>query len=696
MGYKTDEEEDTLFEDTKNEEEEELLQPISHKGTINSSSDTSTFVDIPRSKAVSDSQVEENEKKTQFAFATVWTNIKEKIGLLIFTLVIFILLLLGGILLWKDLTWEAWVSIIIVVLTLLVLIADVIPSYFVMMVAMSLIMTMRILTVPEALAGFSNEGLITIGVLFIIAKAIEVNKVLDLLSKYVLGSPKSIYVALLRVILPVALSSAFMNNTPIVAMMIPAIQSWCKRCNLPQTQLLMPLSFAAIIGGTCTIIGTSTNLIVATLAQQRDPNINLGFFEIAYIGIPNLILCTTFMLFASPRFLKGHKSNSEKFLENPREYTTAIRVEAGSIVANRSITESGIKNFPSVSLISLQRGGDLFQTPSEDMVILPEDILVFSGVLSSMRDVYAIGGLVPATNQVEKVTGRLRNRCLVEVVIAPRSPLVGLTVKQSQFRHTYNAAIIAVHRRGERINQKIEDIKIKSGDTLLVETNKNFIKYHQYDQDFALLNVVGTVSVWKKKPTWKTVFTIVMTIAMVVLSTIEIMDLVVAAFMTSCIFVMTRCVKFYEMNESVQGDLLLLIACAFSLGKALEKTEAASQIAESLLQILEPGGTVLILFGVYLITSLLTAVISNAATVTLMFPIAYEFTLKSNVPLKAIVYVLMMAGSSSFATPIGYQTNLMVQGPGGYSFVDFVKLGLPLTFISMGVTVGIVYAIWCI
>ncbi len=171
--------------------------------------------------------------------------------------------------------------------------------------------------------------------------------------------------------------------------------------------------------------------------------------------------------------------------------------------------------------------------------------------------------------------------------------------------------------------------------------------------------------------------------------------MVTASLLTSCIFVITRCVKFYELIEAIQGDLLLLIACAFSLGRALETTNAASEIAQSLLKILSPGGNITILFGVYIMTSLLTAVISNAATVTLMFPIAFEFSEQSGIPLKAMVYVLMMAGSSSFATPIGYQTNLMVQGPGGYTFFDFVKVGLPLTLISTVVSVCLVYAIWC-
>ena len=564
---------------------------------------------------------------------------------------------------------------------------------------MTFLMLMQVIPVKEALSGFSSEGVISIGVLFVVAKAMEINNSLEVFIKHVLRHPTRMWDAQLRMMAPVALLSGFMSNTPLVAMMIPVVLDWTHRLRFPASKFLIPLSYASVLGGCSTIIGTSTNLIVANLAEEANPDLVLGFFEIGYIGIPNMVVCLIYILIASPYLLPTNTTNMDEFLQNPREFTSAVRVspdETGPL-HGKSIAEAGLRGLTGVFLFEVQRGNETFPAPDETFLLQANDILYFSGLVETMPMVYTVPGLEPEDSQLAKVTGRLRNRVLVELVVAPNSPLVGQTVRESRFRSRYNAAIIAIHRRGVRLRQSIGSVKLQAGDTLLAEANKYFTKYHMQDQDFAMVTQLAGKSVYKKQRVWKTVSTVLILVAMVAVTTAGVIELVAAAFGAACLLLALRCIKARDASMAVQGELLVLIAASFSIGRAMELSGAASVIAESLMTVLEPLGALGILGGVYLITTVMTEVISNAATVTLMFPIAWAMAAVpgSGATEKAVVYTLMMAGSSSFCTPIGYQTNLMVMGPGGYKFSDYAKIGLPLNLISMISTVGLAILIFC-
>lgn len=412
------------------------------------------------SQAILDAEAETQEKHNEFTEQNLKQVLRNNIPYFATGFVLAILLMLAGILWWTDpaLSWQAWFTLGLVVWTLLWLFKDVVPPHIVMLFAMTLLVAVTIVPIDDALSGFSSEAVISIAVLFVVAKSIEVNHALDLLIKYVLRTPTRLWEAQVRMFLPVALLSAFMSNTPLVAMMIPVVADWARRIHVPASKLMMvclslairglfflanlainhslpqPLSFAAVLGGTCTIIGTSTNLLVKEMAEQQNPDINLGFFEVGYIGIPNVLICFFYVLFMSPRLLPDTTSASEQYLKNPREYGVALRVSDGSALHNQSIEEAGLRGLPSAFLYQIQRGDEVIPAPGPEVVLRQGDLLFFSGLVDSMPEVYAISGLEPENQQLEKVAGRLRNRVLVEVVVANNSPLVGQTVRDSQFR----------------------------------------------------------------------------------------------------------------------------------------------------------------------------------------------------------------------------------------------------------------------
>lgn len=574
------------------------------------------------------------------------------------------------------------------------LIKDFFPSHIVLLCSMVFLMACQIITVKEGLSGFSNEALMTIVVLFIVAKALEVTKAVDLITIHLFRNPTKVWDAQLRLTIPNAILSAFTNNTPMVAMMIPAVEDWAFRTGVPVSKLMLPLSFATVMGGVLSNIGTSTNLVVIEVAEAKVPDVNIGFFEVALVGLPVCVIGIIYIVVGSIWLLPARTTVTEQYLKNPREYTLSVKVTKSSVAANKSVATAGLRNLQGAYLFRIERGDQTFSAPDPETVLLPGDILTFAGISESMKEILFYDGLVPATTQVDKITGKAKHRYLVEVVISPRSALIGLSVLKSRFRMRYNAAIIGVSRSGERVLDNIADIVFQAGDTLLVESGKSFLKYHKHDVNFSLVNQLTDNNGRKQVPKWKTAFTILVTTGLVVFSTVEFIPICTAAFIADCLFLITRCVTPEEAAESINGDLIVLIATAFGLGIALENTGAAEAISGTMLGFLASGHRILLLGGIYVLTVLLTAVFSNAGTIILLFPICYHFVETGDITIRALIFTLMVAGSCSFLTPIGYQTDMMVMGPGGYTWKDYMKYGIPLTIIISIVAITVIHLIW--
>lgn len=421
-----------------------------------------------------------------------WPFLSRHSVLLVSSAIAIFVLIVCGASIWSELTWQGWIAVSVVAMVLVLLISDTYVPEFTMMLGVVILLITTVVNVQEALAGFSSSGVATIAVLFIVAKGIELSGVLKYVLRYVLKRPKWLFMAQIRLLIPVAVLSAFTNNTPIVAMMVPLVQSWCRQTGLHASKLLMPLSFATIMGGTCTLIGTSTNLVVISLLEDSEfSDTQIGFFEVGILGLPVTICGFIYILLFSNLLLPVRSVGAESFAKHPREYTAAVRVREKSPTVGKTMEEAGLRHLPNVYLMEIQReSGEILPAPPSTTILNAGDLLYFVGVISHMTAVYEVDGLEPAgSDQVQKLAN-VKHHILCEAVIGNQFPYIGLTVAESQFRTRYNAAIISVHRSGERINQKIGEITLKTGDTLLIETSQNFIDTYKDSSHFFLTSRV--------------------------------------------------------------------------------------------------------------------------------------------------------------------------------------------------------------
>jgi len=586
--------------------------------------------------------------------------------------------------------WEGWATIGVTGAIVLGMAFNVAAPDLIMVAGVTALLALGVLSPAEALHGFANEAVLTVAALFVVAAGIRDTGGLDFLGRRVLGKPKGLAAAQLRLMAPVAGMSAFLNNTPVVAMLVPLVGDWSKRIGHPSSKLLIPLSYAAILGGTCTIIGTSTNLVVVGLAREQDASLEIGMFEIAWLGAPATVVGMAFIL-ATARWLLPNRTGASDALENAREYTVAMRVEDSSPIVGQGIEQAGLRALPGLYLVEIEREGHLLPAPGPDEPIVADDILVFAGVVDSVVDLRKIKGLRPATNQVHKLTEPTPERRLVEAVVAADSPLVGHSVRETRFRTYYDAAIIAVHRRGRRVRQKVGDIVLEPGDTLLLETHPSFLAQHRNDSDFALVSEVEGSAPPKHDKAW--IATLIM-VLMVTSNVVGVFPLVTAALLAAGAMIATRCINGPTARRSLDITVLVTIAAAFGMATALRETGAAAHVASLLVEVAVPMGPVGLLAAVFVVTALFATIVGNNAAGALMFPIVAAAAEPADVELRPIMFVLMLAASASFATPIGYQTNLMVLGPGGYRFSDFFRIGVPLQLTVGVVVVTVASLVW--
>ena len=589
-----------------------------------------------------------------------------------------------------ELGWQAWATIGVVVAVLGLLVFTRLSADLVFGGGLSFLLISGVLDAKAALAGFSAPGMITVGVLYIVVSGLQETGGLSWISHHVLGFPKGGRRALMRMLLPVVPLSAFLNNTPVVAMFIPVVSEWCRRLRISPSRLLIPLSYASIFGGICTLIGTSTNLVVNTLYQDRFGCVGLGMFEIAKIGLPCALGGVVYLLLFSHRLLPERKT-IEEFFENPREYTLELVVGDRSPLSGSSIEKSGLRQLPGGFLAELIRSdGQIISAVSPSEILLSGDRLVFVGNIDSMRSLYSQQGLEPAPEQLFKLDTPRHQRCLVEAVVSHTCPLVGKTIRESRFRNVYNAVVIAVARNGERLHGKIGEIRIRAGDLLLIESHAGFIPRQKDSRDFYLVSGVenSTPRRFEKAP-----LAFLVLAGMVLSAAMGWLSMLQAALLAAGAMIMLRCCSAAQARRSIEWNVLVVIGSALGLGAALENSGAASAIAGSLLGLVQDQPH-FALAMVYLATTFFTEIITNNAAAVLVFPIAMNTAQGLGVHPMPFVACIMVAASASFATPIGYQTNLMVYGPGGYRFADYLRIGIPLNLLFGILTVILAPRIW--
>ncbi len=575
---------------------------------------------------------------------------------------------------------DAWLAIAVVVSCVVILARGNIPPELVLLAGMIVLFTTGVLTPAEALAGFSNEGLITVAMLYVVAAGIQETGGMDFLVRHVLGRPKTLVKAQARLMLPAALMSAFLNNTPVVATFMPAALTWAKRRRLSPSKLLLPLSYAAILGGTCTLIGTSTNLVVNGLLIARDADYGLALFEIAWVGVPVTAIGLGYVLLLGDRLLPERVPAAAVF-NNPREYTVEMRVEDKGPLVGKTVEEAGLRHLQGLYLVEIDRDGRIITAVGHHERLRADDRLVFAGVTESVVELQKINGLRPSAEPSFSLEDDVPERCLVEVVVSPQCALLGWTIQEGRFRSIYGASVIAVARNGRRILGKLGKIRLQPSDTLLLAVRPSFLERHRNSRDFLLVSSVDEYTPPRHERAWLA-WGILGLVVMV--ATVGWMSMLNAALLGAAAMLIGGCCTLGGARRSIDTQVLLAIAAAFALGKALDVSGAARLVAEGFLG-LAGDNPWLVLVCAYIMTSLLTELVTNNAVAVLMFPIVMATAEALGVSHLPFVIAVMIGASASFATPIGYQTNLMVYGPGGYRFSDYLRIGIPLN-ILVGIT----------
>jgi len=595
------------------------------------------------------------------------------------------------------LTWEAGLTLITVLVLLYALARDLASTDIVLMGAATFLMSMSIFSdrfpSPRAFAGaFGNEGLLTVAVLFVVAAGLTETGAIAVVAERFMGRPASVREAQMRVMLPVAGLSAFLNNTPVVAMFMPVISEWSRKVNISPSKLFIPLSYAAVLGGTCTLIGTSTNLVVQGLmiqAQKTDPTMpTMSMWTLTPIGVPSAIAGIMFVLLASGRLLPSRKSAGVRQVD-PREYTVEMLVETGSVIDGRTIEGAGLRHLPGVYLAAIERGGERLVAVGPDTVLRGNDQLIFVGVVDSVVELHRMRGLQPATSQVYKLNDPRPNRCLVEAVVSNHCAVVGKSIREGEFRTVYDAAVIAVHRNGERIDSKIGDIVLKAGDTLLLETHRRFLRLRRNSRDFFLVSGIPGSTPRRHDKAGIAMAVLVIMVAAIALEDYLRLSVLNAALLAAGVMGLTGCLSAEQARRSVDWQTLVAIGAALGIGLAMSTTGLAELAAGWLVGSLEPFGSTAVLAGVYFLTLVFTELLTNNAAAALAFPIAQAAAASLGVNFMPFAVAIAIAASAGFATPLGYQTHLMVYGAGGYRFADYLRIGVPLDAVVMLVTTAL-------
>jgi di/tricarboxylate transporter len=586
--------------------------------------------------------------------------------------------------------WQATLTAIVTFATLLALLFGQRAPDMAMIGGVVVLLAAGVLAPDEAFKGMANEGMLTVAALFVVAAAVERTGALASLVDRALGRPQSLSSAQVRTMVAPAALSAFMNNTPVVALMVPAIRDWAKKHRLSVSKLLMPMNAAVILGGLCTLIGTSTNVVVSGLVAAKTGR-TLGMFEITWLGVPLLMAGLAYLLVASKsRYLLKDRRPAMSQSDDPRQYSLEMLVEPGSPLVGRTIEEAGLRGLEGLFLMEIDRAGHVMAAVAPTERLEAGDRLVFVGVVDSVVELQKIRGLRPATDQVFQLDGPRSERVLVEAVVSNTCPLVGQTIREGRFRSTYDAVVIAVARNGERLQMKIGDIALEPGDTLLLEASPTFLDRQRSSRHFYLVSEVSGSTPPRHDRAW---IACTVLAAMVLAATFELVPMVAAAFVAAAAVLVTGCISSNEARRSIEWESLLLIAASFGLAKAMEKTGLDESIARSTIAAAGDGPHAA-LAAIYFVTMLFTELMSNNAAAVLLFPIAWQTAADLGVNPMAFVMAVTVAASCGFATPMGYQTNLMIYGPGGYKFSDYLRFGGPLNLLVMAITVLLAPLIW--
>ncbi len=586
-------------------------------------------------------------------------------------------------------TPQAWLVLGVVAGTLVLLARERHPPSIVMFGAVVVLLVLGVVGPAEAFSGFSNPAPFTVGALYVVARAVEKTGGLQPAVHRVLGGGDASRRSLAGLLFPAAAFSSFLNNTPVVAMVAPQVAAWANRHGRSPSRYLMPLSFAAILGGMVTVIGTSTTIVVSGLLEESG-RAAIGMFEISRAGLPVAVLGILLLIVLAPRLLPERRGARRGFEEEVREFTVQMVVRDGGPLDGASVDQGGLRRLQGVFLVEVVREGEAIAPVAPSTLLRGGDRLVFAGRADQILDLQRNPGLVSAERS-HVLPFHDAGHTYFEAVVGAASPLTGKTLREADFRSTYGAAVLAIHRAGERVRAKLGTVRLRAGDTLLLLAGEGFKDRWDHRNHFLLISRIGGLA---PATTRQALLVGLVLVGVVAAATSGLLPIVHAALAGAFVVLASGVLSPTEARRALDLDVLLLIAAAFGVGAAVRVSGLADVVAGGITASFAPLGPRGLLLGVVLVTLVLTEAVTNNAAAVLVFPVAVDVALGAGLDSRPFAIALALAASASFLTPIGYQTNTMVYGPGGYRFGDYARLGFPLTLLVIVGIVGIVPLFW--
>jgi di/tricarboxylate transporter len=563
------------------------------------------------------------------------------------------------------------------------------------MLVMLALMLSNILTPEEALSGFSSPATVVVAGLLIMSAAIQRTGALQIIAKRILRfSRHNPFRIIVTMMISTGLVSMFVNNTPAVAVQLPIAVSLAEKARLSLSKILMPLSFAAILGGTCTMIGTSTNVLVKTIAANHEGGWDIGIFEITPLGLIYFALGLLYLIVIGRRITPDRRAReelSERY--QLREYITEIRIGEGSQWIGLPLSE--YKNLPGgppagVEVIEIIRRGQKILPAEHPRIQSGDSLLVYGSVDELMKLKDEPGLSIRHEFEVHDQDLHDNKIILAEGVLSPTSRFIGRTLKEIEFKYRYGVAALAIRRYGRPVRQKIGKVRLTFGDSLLLQGDRENVDKLMESPDFLLLERVKLPQPRKNK----IAVALAIFSATILILGIGLLPLVTAVVLGSLAMVVTGCISLKELYESIPFKVVILLGCLIPLGLAMEKTGAARLVARQLVNLPFQDNFHMYLLMLAMVTIVLTEIMSNNATAVIMVPVAFSVASQLGVSPKPLVLAVMFAASFSFLTPVGYQTNTIIYGPGGYRFSDFARVGAPLTILLLLISLLLIPAIW--
>lgn len=581
---------------------------------------------------------------------------------------------------------DAWITAATVVVMFAALASERVPPAASVLTATIFLLVVGVIDEAAALSGFANAAPWTVAALYVLAFAGDRTGLMGPLVNRLLGKGDKVTTAsTARILLPTAGISAFINNTPLVAMLIGQVTSWCNRRGVSPSKLLLPISYAAILGGILTVIGTSTNLTASGLLQESG-EAPIGLFEITKVSLIPAIAGIIVLVFIVPRLLPDRKGALEEFTEDLNEFAAQMTVVTGGPLDGVTVADAGLRNLNGIYLVELERDGHMFPAVSPSRVLRGGDRLTFVGESSQVVDFQRVTKGLDSAESEHLLEVDSPEHTFYEAVVGPDSRLVGQSLQEAEFRTRYQAAVVAIRRSGKRIDRQLGKVTLEAGDTLLLLAGPDFRVRSRRAKDFLVVLRIGgpPPSATKRAP-----FVGILAIAVITLAAFDVLSILELSLIAAGLLVATKTVSISEAGEAIDFGVILLIAASFGVGAAIEVSGLAEVISNGLIDLFGSWGDLGIIFALALAMTILTELASNNAAVVVLFPITIAVAAEAGLDPRIMVLMIAIMASSSFLTAVGYQTNMMVYGPGGYRFGDLIRAGLPLS-ITLLITVTLV------